>query len=104
MHRFDTDFNPQMLPAAFAAMMEIVPWRYWEQRAHALSAFRPHNPAWQNYILERHGIELALVAARNHLRATGRWQWPPRTPEEARLAAFMVATVRIYGCLGSVAK
>lgn len=104
MIRFATDLDPRELPATLSALTAIVPWSLWQRRVDSLKSLLPRNPVWERFLLDRHGIELALADARQHLRATGRWPWPPRTADEYRLASFMAVVVRVYASLGERGK
>lgn len=104
MIRFATDLDPRELPATLYALTAIVPWSLWQRRVDSLKSLLPRNPVWEKFLLDRHGIELALAEARQKLRATGRWPWPPRTADEYRLASFMAVAVRVYGSLGERGK
>lgn len=104
MVRIPTDIDPRFLPAAFTALTEIVPWSIWERRASTLRAAMPSNPVWESFLVERHSLELALVEARNYMRATRRWPWPPRNAAEYRANSFMAMAVRVYGQLSAAGK
>lgn len=104
MVRFATDLDPRELPAALLGLTSIVAWTTWQQRIDALKSMLPRNPVWERFLLERHGLELALGDVRRHLRATGRCPWPPRTAEEYRVYSFIAVAVRVHASLSERGK
>ncbi|WP_151610871.1 hypothetical protein [Sinorhizobium alkalisoli] len=85
-------------------MAEIVGWSTWQRRIELLRAELAGNPLWEQFLRERHGLELAFGDVRQHLRATGRYRWPPKTAEEYRLYSFLAGAVGIYAYLSAHAQ
>src|SRR5688572_15702556 len=96
MVRFATDLDPSGLPGTFGQMGGIVGWSTWQRRIEGLNSDLSSNPLWRGFLLERHGLELAFGDIHRHLRATGRYPWPPRTAEEYRMYSFMAVVARVH--------
>lgn len=99
MARFATELSPAELPAMLSRMSGIIGWSTWQQRIDSLRAEITRNPVWEQFLRERHGLELAFGEVHRHLRATGRYRWPPQTADEYRLYSFLAGAVRIYSAL-----
>lgn len=104
MVHFATELDRRKLPAILSAFNSIVPWSVWQHRVETLRSELPRNPVWEQYLLDRHGLELALADARDYQRFTGRWPWPPRTADEYRVASFIAVAVRVHANLSQRGK
>lgn len=104
MVHFPVECDPRRLAATISEFVAIVPWSLWRRRVETLKSDLKRNRIWEGYILERHGLELALPAMRQHLRATGRLLWPPREAAEYSLASFMAMIVRVHANLSKAGK
>lgn len=85
-------------------MASIVSWERWKNRIIALKSGSISNPAWDSYLLDRHGIEMAFEEVHHQLRTRGRCPWPPRTAEQFRLYSFSSVAVRVYRGLSTEAR
>ncbi|MGE5511456.1 MAG: hypothetical protein ACM31O_09430 [Bacteroidota bacterium] len=101
---FSTELDPRGLPATLSAFTAIVPWSVWKRRVESLRSELLRNPLWEEFLRDRHALELALADVRQYQRSTRRWPWPPRTAEEYRLASFIGVAVRVYANLGRPGK
>ena len=101
MARFATELDHAALPAILRYMASIVGWSAWRQRAESLKGELSGSPYWEEYLRERHGLELAFSDAHKHLRTTGRIRWPPQTDDEYRLYSFLAGAVGIHSHLSA---
>jgi hypothetical protein len=98
--QFATELSPAELPIIVRRMTGIVGWQTWRSRIEALKSELSSNPLWQEFLLDRYGLELAFGDVHRHLRISGRCPWPPKTAEQYRLYSFLAVAVQVHAGLG----
>ena len=63
----------------------------------------PNNPALMQYMLDYHGLEIALINVIKHKKSTGRIP-APKTADEHRLRVFIASILRVYDHLSEPAR
>lgn len=95
MH-FATNADPKKLPEYFKQFIEMTGWREWKRQLESLNEQVRQNPLMARFIRERFGLELALGEILRYQKKTGRYLWPPKTPQQFRLHSFIGMVARVY--------
>jgi len=94
--RFITEATPAEIPAQMVQLVSITGWKAWEHRLAWLQEQSRANPTMPLFLSERFGLELAFNQVRRHQNQTGRYPWPPETPEQQRLYSFLAMVIRCH--------
>ena len=85
-------------------LIAITGWKPWQRRLAWLHEQVRANPTMPYFLDERFGLELAFDQIRRHYNQSGRYPWPPETPEQQRFYSFLAMVSRCHHRLNSKGK
>jgi hypothetical protein len=92
----DTAIDVRVLPTALARFTAIVGLGRWKKCVDDLSKWQNRTQLFDDYLEQRHGVELAFERVAQRRRLTGRLIWPPKDISTIRYYNLALSATAVY--------